>query len=111
MPSYTSLTGYRESVISGSASSQRNRILACLFDSAVPLSRQQIAKLTGIPLNAVCGRVNELLGLVKSIPEDQQEKLIKVAYERKHPATTASREYLEPTWPQPKQKSFEEFLR
>jgi chromosome segregation and condensation protein ScpB len=108
MPSYTSLTGYRESVISGSASSQRNRILACLFDSAVPLSRQQIAKLTGIPLNAVCGRANDLLGRGKAA---NRQAVVKVAYERKHPATNASREYLEPTWPQPKQKSFEEFLR
>jgi hypothetical protein len=114
MPTLTSLTSYREAVLRGATSSQRAKILACLFDSAVPLSRQQIAELTRIPLNAVCGRVNVLLGLVKDIPEDQQEKLIKVAYEEKHPVSGGTREYLEPIWPQhlvrpaapPKQISF-----
>jgi len=109
MPTLTSLTSYREAVLRGATSSQRAKILACLFDSAVPLSRQQIVQLTGIPLNAVCGRVNDLLGRSK-VPEKQQRALIKVAYEEKHPVSGGTREYLEPIWPQhllrPKQTAF-----
>ena len=99
MPTLTSLTSYREAVLSGATGSQRGKILACLFDSAVPLSRQQITQVTGIPLNAVCGRVNQLLGREK-VPEKQREPLIKVAYEEKHPVSGGVREYLEPIWPQ-----------
>jgi chromosome segregation and condensation protein ScpB len=110
MPTLTSLTSYREAVLNGKLSGQRARIMACLFDSAVPLSRQQITQVTGIPINAVCGRVNELLGRVKDIPEEKQIKLIRVAYEEKHPISGGTREYLEPIWPQhllrPKQTAF-----
>ena len=98
---YTSLVGHREHILSGKATSQRNRILACLFESAVPLCRRQIMKLTGIEINAVCGRVNTLI----------KSELVRVAYEAVDPATDHLAQFLEPTWPQLKQKSFEEFMR
>jgi len=97
MPTLTSLTSYREAVLSGATGGQRGKILACLFDSAVALSRQQIAELTRIPLNAVCGRVNDLLGRGKA---KNRVALIKVAYEEKHAVSGGTREYLEPIWPQ-----------
>ena len=100
-PTYSSLVGYREHVLSGKATSQRNRILACLFESAVPLCRRQIMKLTGIEINAVTGRVNTLI----------KSELVRVAYEARYPAIDGKLvEFLEPTWPQPIQKSFEHFL-
>src|SRR3972149_8289697 len=74
---YSSLVGHREHILSGKATSQRNRILACLFESAVPLCRRQIMKLTGIEINAVCGRVNTLI----------KSELLRVAYEAVDPAT------------------------
>jgi hypothetical protein len=98
---YTSLVGYREHVISGKATSQRNRILGCLFESDTPLDRRQLSVLTRIPINAVCGRVNTLI----------KSGLVRVAYEAADPATGRLAQFLEPTWPQPMQKSFEEFLR
>ena len=98
---YPSLVGHREHVLSGKATSQNNRILTCLFESAVPLCRRQIMKLTGIEINAVCGRVNTLI----------KSELVRVAYEAVDPATNRLAEFLEPMWPQPIQKSFEEFLR
>jgi hypothetical protein len=98
---YTSLVGHREHILSGKATSQRNRILACLFESAVPLCRRQIAKLAHIEINAVCGRVNALI----------KSELVHVAYEAVDPATGHIAQFIEPTWPQPIQKSFEEFLR
>ena len=58
---YTSLSSYRHHVLNGKATSQRNQILDCLFESTVPLSRRQIKELTGLEINAVCGRVNALL--------------------------------------------------
>ena len=94
---YTSLVGYREHVLSGKADSQRNCILACLFESAVPLTRLQIAKVSGIRLTSVCGRVNTL---VKS-------KLVQVAHEAKDPGTGKLAEFLEPVWPQPMQRELE----
>ena len=98
---YTSLVGYREHMLSGKMTSQRNRILACLFESAVPLCRRQIAKLTNIEINAVCGRVNTLI----------KSELVRVVYEAPDPITGKLAQFLEPTWPQPIQKSFEEFMR
>jgi hypothetical protein len=100
-PTYSSLVGYREHVLSGKATSQNNRILTCLFESAVPLCRRQIMKLTGIEINAVCGRVNTLI----------KSELARVAFEAVDPATGHLAQFIEPTWPQLKQKSFEEFLR
>jgi hypothetical protein len=93
---YTSLVGYREHILSGKATSQRNRILACLFESAVPLCRRQIAKLTNIEINAVCGRVNTLI----------KSELVRVVYEAVDPATNRLAEFIEPTWPQPIQREF-----
>ena len=58
---YTSLSSYQQHVLNGKATSQRNRILDCLFESSAPLSRRQIKELTGLEINAVCGRVNALL--------------------------------------------------
>ena len=98
---YTSLVGYREHVISGKATSQSNRILGCLFESDTPLDRRQLSVLTRIPINAVCGRVNTLI----------KSELVRVAYEAVDPATGRLAEFLEPVWPQLKQKTFEEFLR
>ena len=91
---YTQLVGYTETVLSGKATSQRNRILICLFESAVPLTRLQISKITLIRLSSVCGRVNVLL----------KSDLIHIAYEAKDPNTAKLAEYLEPVWPQLKQK-------
>ena len=91
---YTQLVGYRKHVLSGKATSQRNRILICLFESAVPLTRFQISKITHIRLSSVCGRVNVLL----------KSDLIHIAYEAKDPNTAKLAEYLEPVWPQLKQK-------
>ena len=91
---YTSLVGYREHVLSGKATSQRNQILICLFESAVPLTRFQISQITRIRLSSVCGRVNVLL----------KSDLIHVAYEATDPNTGKLAEYLEPVWPQLKQK-------
>jgi len=98
---YPSLVGYREHVLSGKATSQNNRILTCLFESAVPLCRRQIMKLTHIEINAVCGRVNALI----------KSELVRVAYEAVDPATGRIAQFIEPTWPQLKQKTFEEFMR
>ncbi len=94
MPTYTSLTSYRQHVMSGRSSSQQAQILACLIEQEVPLSRRQIKVLTGLEINAVTGRVNTLL----------KSGLIQVAFEAEDPETERVVEYLEPVWPVPVQR-------
>ncbi len=93
-PTYTSLVGYRTHVLSGKATSQRNQILICLFESAVPLTRFQISQITRIRLSSVCGRINTLM----------KSDLVHIAYEAEDPNTGNLAEYLEPVWPQLQQK-------
>ena len=94
--SLTSTHAHREQIVSGRAQSQRERILECLKNSAVPLTRRQISELTRIPINAVCGRVNTLVA----------SELVRVAYEDEDQGTGTSAQFLEPVRPQPVQRSF-----
>lgn len=96
---YTSLVGYRTHVLDGKATSQRNRILTCLFESAVPLTRLQISKITRIRLTSVCGRVTSMIDR-----ENPERSLIHIAYEAEDPDTGKLAEFLGPAWPQPMQK-------
>ncbi len=59
-PKPSSIRAYLEHVKSGKCTTQRERVMYCILDHA-PVSRDQISKLTGIPINAVCGRVHSLL--------------------------------------------------
>ena len=94
----TSIRAYMKSAVDGKLKPQRLRIYDCLMDSAVPLTRRQISKLTGIEINAVTGRVNSMIS--------SERPLIKVAYIGNDPATGNRAEFLEPVWPQPKQREF-----
>jgi predicted ArsR family transcriptional regulator len=94
--SSTSLHAHQEQIVSGRAQSQRERILECLKNSAVPLTRRQISEVTRIPINAVCGRVNTLVA----------SELVRVAYEDEDQGTGTSAQFLEPVRPQPIQRSF-----
>jgi hypothetical protein len=93
----TSRHAHRKQIISGRAASQRERILECLRNSAVPLTRRQIAELTRIPINAVCGRVNVLVA----------SGLARVAYEDEDQVTGTRAQFLEAVWPKPAQRRFE----
>lgn len=57
----TSVVAYRELVTTGEASSQAQHILGLLV-GVFPdgLTNQEIEQLSGVRINAVCGRVNEL---------------------------------------------------
>lgn len=95
---YSSLVNHREHILSGRAGTQRDRILACLFESAVPLTRLQISHLTGIRLSSVCGRVKPLL--------DPERPLLRIAHEAPDPTTGRLAEFIEPVWPMPVQREF-----
>ena len=56
----TSRTAYAEHERTGKAGSQRARILAHIASKG-PLTRQEVSHETGVAINAVCGRVKELL--------------------------------------------------
>jgi predicted ArsR family transcriptional regulator len=94
--SLTSLHAHQEQVVSGRAQSQRERILECLKNSAVPLTRRQISELTRIPINAVCGRVNTLVA----------SGIVRVAYEDEDQGTGTRAQFLEAVTPAPMQRSF-----
>ncbi len=82
----TSRAAYQEHVRSGRAKTQREIILELLEKKWVPHNRRQISLLTGIPINAVCGRVNALL----------EDGALRVAYVDEDPVTGKRVEYLEP---------------
>lgn len=82
----TSRSAYIHHVSSGKAMTQRERIMDFLERHQMPRNRRQIAQMTGIPINAVCGRVNTLL-------EDEQ---LHVAYIDKDETTGKRVEFLEP---------------
>lgn len=94
--SLTSAHAHREQILSGRSATQRGRILDCLRNSAVPLTRRQISELTRIPINAVCGRVNTLVA----------SGLVRVVYEDEDQGTATRAQFLEPVWPMPVQRKF-----
>lgn len=58
-----SAAAYRDHRRSGAALSRRMQVLSHLCAAGTALTRQEISDQTGMPINAVCGRVNELLGM------------------------------------------------
>ena len=97
LTSFTSRHAYAEQVVSGRATTQRERILECLKASAVPLTRRQLSELTRIPLNAVCGRVNVLV----------TDGLARVAFEDEDQVTHTRAQFLEAVVPGPAQRRFQ----
>ena len=84
MTTITSSHAHRAHLLSGMRT-QRERVLACIVANA-PCSRRQIKELTGIEINAVCGRVNTLL----------KSDLVRVLHESRDPLTGKVVEYLVP---------------
>ena len=56
-----SLDAFRDIQSDGSAESQRLKIARFIRDNATEFSRQEISEILLIPINAVCGRVKELM--------------------------------------------------
>lgn len=57
----TSIWAYREHLNSGKARTQRDKIYLAMMFMNHPVNRNEICEMTGFRINAVCGRVNELL--------------------------------------------------
>lgn len=57
----TSRQAYEELIASGKAATQRGLILKAMLRFTQGLSRRSLARVTGLEINAVCGRVNELV--------------------------------------------------
>lgn len=57
----TSLMAYNDLVASGKGNTQRTLILQKIMNARRPVTRTEIAFHCNIPINAVCGRVKELL--------------------------------------------------
>jgi len=56
----TSTEAYIANIKEGKTSLQAVQVFNCIRNNP-PLTRLEISEKTGIPINAVCGRVNELL--------------------------------------------------
>lgn len=69
----TSLQAYRDIIESGTAEKQRERVFLAIHKCIVAPTRTELAKLTGIPINAICGRVNELVKSCVVIEADKRE--------------------------------------
>ena len=95
----TSRHAHREQIISGRATTQREQILECLRNSAVPLTRRQISELTRLPINVVTARANVLIA----------SGLARVAHEDEDQVTGSRAQFLEAVTPQPKQRQFSWF--
>lgn len=83
----TSVKAYRELVKSGKAKTQRDHIFNYLVrysDNGMCLCRTQLEQITGYTINAVCGRVNELLEM----------NMIEVFWTAESPATGKTVEFL-----------------
>lgn len=115
MQNYTSVVAYREHVLDGKATSQRQRILNCLLAYDRPINRSDLADLfqnnrdlidttwdhgPEIPLASICGRLNVLIA----------SGLVRVVDERTDPRTGHRVEYVEAVRPTPDQKSFDGFV-
>lgn len=57
----TSLEAYKELIETGAAEKQREKVFLAIYNSQVPLTRQELSFVTGKPVNVICGRVNELI--------------------------------------------------
>jgi predicted transcriptional regulator len=58
----TSLTALVDLIESGGQMKQQEKVLAAFLNHRLPvLTRQEIAQASALPINAVCGRVNELI--------------------------------------------------
>ena len=58
--STTSINAYTDIKNDGTTATQKNIILDALDDAAKPLSAREIKELTGLEINAVSGRINDL---------------------------------------------------
>ena len=84
-PTSTSRQSYYKHVVTGKARSQRQCILDFLEQHHIPANRRQISVMTGIAINAVCGRVNALI----------ENGDVVVAYVAEDPITEKRVEWLE----------------
>lgn len=102
--SYTQIKSYREHVLSGELGSQRDRIMRLFWSydkQGAALCREEIVRLTGIPINAVSGRVATL----------KQGGYLRVKAEAESPYSNKIVEFLAPVKPVPPtpQLGFSEF--
>ena len=88
------MSGYRQVVLCGSAGTQRARILDLLQAwYPRPLSRHQISEYTGIPLNAVCGRIAALMDKGDGYNRKRKPQ-VRVAETKVYEPTGSLRDYL-----------------
>ena len=57
----TSRVAYEDLKMSGKRLTQKERIVRVLKEKETPMSRKEISVMTGIEINAVSGRVNDLI--------------------------------------------------
>ncbi len=83
----TSIIAYQDITDSGAALTQKQRVYQAIKASG-PLTRQELAKLTGLAINAICGRVNELLK--EGVVLEHDSRRCRVTGRLAHPVSVTS---------------------
>jgi len=79
----TSLEAYRKIAEDGTAETQRERVFSVLFNQGTDLTRAELARASGVRINAVCGRVNEMLR--RSVVEELPRRACRITGFSAHP--------------------------
>ncbi len=77
MKKQTSIQAYRDLEKSGKSAIQRAKILKILSKRKKGLNRRALSEKTGIEINAICGRVSELLK-ANLIKEDDEPSICSI---------------------------------
>ena len=80
----TSLEAYRDHVLSGEAGEQTIRVFSAVKRAGKKgITRKELSVATGITINAVCGRANELLkaGLI----DELERRPCRITHRSAHP--------------------------
>ena len=77
----TSIASYRKARVSGKLTAQQEHIVGWLRRQIGDATRQEIARGTGLGINAVCGRVNELLAPEVGVLRETRKRKCRVTGE------------------------------
>jgi len=91
---YASHRSYEESVLSGLTSDVRRKVMTCLYQRAVPMTRHMIEVATGIRISTVTSAVFGML----------LDGQLEVRYQDKDPISGRLADFVAPVSPEPTQE-------
>jgi len=82
----TSRIAYANLIVSGKGKTQREKLYVVIAESG-PITRAELSAITGVRINAVCGRVKELLN--EEVIEELSVRACSQTYNKAHPLKVA----------------------